>query len=70
MNAAASDNDATLNLTTTRDNLIASVKLAAEVLRRPVFPETEFEQLRQASLGRVENNRHRLHRYVQPGCRA
>ena len=57
MAANAGENDATLNLTTTRDNLTAALKLAAEVLRRPAFPETEFEQMRQASLGRVENNR-------------
>jgi zinc protease len=57
MNANAADNDGTLNLTTTRDSLAESLKLAAEVLRHPAFPETEFEQLRQALLGRVENSR-------------
>ncbi|MEQ1883609.1 MAG: pitrilysin family protein [Bryobacteraceae bacterium] len=56
MNAGGSENDATLNVTTVRDSLAASVKLAAEVLRRPSFPETEFEQMRQASLGRVESS--------------
>ena len=57
MTAGGGENDATLNITTVRANLPAALKLAAEVLRQPSFPESEFEQLRQASLGRVENNR-------------
>ena len=32
------------------------MRLAAEVLRQPAFVEAEFEQLRQASLGRVEGS--------------
>ncbi len=57
MTATGGENDATVSLTTIRANLPAALRLAAEVLRQPAFPESEFEQLRQASLGRVENNR-------------
>jgi zinc protease len=53
----ASDTDANMNVTTVRANFPAALRLAAEVLRQPAFPESEFEQLRQASLGRTENNR-------------
>ena len=51
-----SDNDGALNLNTIRPNLLPALKLAAEVLREPAFVESEFEQLRQASLGRVESS--------------
>jgi zinc protease len=57
MVANASDTDANLNVTTVRANFPAALRLAAEVLRQPAFPENEFEQIRQASLARVENNR-------------
>ena len=58
MAANGGDNDATLNITTVRANFPAALQLAAEVLRHPAFPESEFEQLRQATLGRIENSRH------------
>jgi zinc protease len=58
MTANGGDNDATVNLTTVRANFPAALRLTAEVLRHPAFPESEFEQLRQASLGRIENSRH------------
>ncbi len=54
MSANASDNDASLNLTTIHASLVPALRLAAEVLRQPAFPESEFEQLRQAQLGRTE----------------
>jgi zinc protease len=53
----ASDTDANMNVTTVRASFPAALRLAAEVMRQPAFPESEFEQLRQASLGRTENNR-------------
>src|SRR6185295_8725735 len=56
MIANAADNDANLNLTTIRTSIVPALGLAAEVLRQPAFPETEFEQLRQASLGRIEGS--------------
>jgi len=40
-----------------RASFPAALRLAAEVIRQPAFPESEFEQLKQASLGRTENNR-------------
>ena len=57
MNVNAGDNDANLGITTVRSGLPAALRLAAEVLRQPSFPEAEFEQFRQSALGRVENSR-------------
>src|SRR5262249_47956378 len=56
MGTGAGDNDASLNLATVRASIVPALRLAAEVLRQPAFVESEFEQLRQASLGRVESN--------------
>src|SRR6185369_1791868 len=56
MNASAADNDANLNVATIRASIVPALRLTAEVLRQPTFPETEFEQLRQASLGRIEGS--------------
>ena len=55
MNANAADNDANLNLTTIHASLVPALRLAAEVMRQPAFVESEFEQLRQAHLGRTES---------------
>ncbi len=57
MNANAGANEAGVTLNSVRENFPAALRLAAEVLKQPSFPENEFEQLRQASLGRVENLR-------------
>ena len=56
MNANASDNDANLSVTTIRASIVPALRLAAEVLRQPAFPEAEFEQVRQSLLGRIEGS--------------
>jgi zinc protease len=48
---------ASVSIETTRENLPAVLKLVAEILREPAFPETEFEQLRQEQLAGIEQNR-------------
>ncbi|HEY6342465.1 MAG TPA: pitrilysin family protein [Bryobacteraceae bacterium] len=48
---------ATANIDTIRANFPDALRLAAEILRQPAFPESEFEQIRQASLARVEATR-------------
>jgi zinc protease len=57
MNAGAGMTDATLSISSVRAGFTGALLLASEVLRQPAFPESEFEQLRQGQLGRVENNR-------------
>jgi zinc protease len=47
-------NGARFSFETTRDNLPAAMRLIAEVLRQPAYPENEFEQARQASLSAYE----------------
>jgi zinc protease len=45
------------SIETTRTNLPEVLKLVAEILREPAFPEKEFEQYRQQYLAGVENAR-------------
>jgi zinc protease len=54
---ASVNNGASLNISTIRTGLTGALRLAAEVLREPSFPESEFEQIRQASIGRLESQR-------------
>ena len=42
---------------TTRENLPAVMKLVAEILKDPSFPEKEFEQLKQSQLASLESSR-------------
>ena len=42
---------------TVRANIPEVLKLLAEVLRQPLFPESEFEQLRNTQLGQIEQGR-------------
>ncbi len=48
---------ATLSFETIRENLPAVMRLAAEILREPAFPEKEFEELRQENLAAIEEER-------------
>jgi zinc protease len=58
MNASGSaNNGASVSITTIHSGLMGALKLAAEVLREPAFPESEFEQVRQSSIGRIESQR-------------
>ena len=41
---------ATLTIETIRENLPAVLKLAAEILREPAFPQKEFDELKQENL--------------------
>jgi len=42
---------------TVRENLPATLRLVAEVLRQPSFPQSEFEQLRSSSLTSIDGQR-------------
>src|SRR5581483_6270588 len=48
---------ANASIETTRENLPAVMKLVAEILREPSFPESEFEQLKQQQLAAIEEQR-------------
>ncbi len=47
----------TLSINTVRAGLEGALRLAAEVLREPAFPEADLEQLRQSNIGRIEGQR-------------
>jgi len=59
---------------TIRENLPDALRLVAEILRQPSFPEAEFEQLRTASLSGLESQRsdpaalavQELRRHIEP----
>ena len=58
MNASASvNNGATVSISTVHDGFAGALRLAAEVLREPAFPESDFGQLRQSLTGRIESQR-------------
>jgi zinc protease len=48
---------ATAYVQTTRENLTPALKLIAEILKEPSFPESEFEQLKQQQLAQIETQR-------------
>jgi zinc protease len=54
---ASINNGASLSINTVRAGFAGAFALAAEVLRQPAFPESDFEQIRQASIGRLESQR-------------
>jgi zinc protease len=48
---------AMVTIETTRENLPAVMRLAAEILREPSFPDDEFDQLRRQNLAAVEEQK-------------
>jgi zinc protease len=47
----------TASISTTADNLIPALTLAAEILRDPAFAESDFDQMRQQEIARIERAR-------------
>ena len=46
-----------VTITTTRQNLVPALRLVAEILKEPSFPEAEFDQLKRETLTNLENGR-------------
>lgn len=46
-----------VNITTTKPNLPEVLKLVAEILKEPVFPQDEFEKLKNEQLAEIESQR-------------
>lgn len=65
---------ASVHIETTRENLPAVLRLVAEMLREPVFPASELEQLKEEELAGIEQQRSEptaigiteLRRYLSP----
>ncbi|MBV8816864.1 MAG: insulinase family protein, partial [Acidobacteriaceae bacterium] len=55
VNFSGGATNAAVSIQTIHENLAATLKLVAEVLREPTFPDSEFDQVKQASLARVES---------------
>ena len=54
MNVSGGPGASFVSIETVRENLPAVLALAAEILREPAFPDTEFEQVKTATLARIE----------------
>ena len=54
MTASASVSGANFSINTVRAGFPNTLRLAAEVMRQPAFPETRIEQIRQSLIGRIE----------------
>jgi zinc protease len=50
-------NNATIHIKTTEANLAGALKLAAEILREPSFPDSEFEQVRKQNVAGIEERK-------------
>jgi len=57
INVSGGVNSASANIQTVEANLPGALKLAAEILREPSFPESEFEQVRQQLIANIEEGR-------------
>lgn len=55
LKVSGSVNGLNAQMQTTKPNLAAAIRLAAQVMREPAFPESEFEQLRKQSLTGLES---------------
>ena len=47
----------TINMTSTRENLVPAMEIVADILRSPVFPEAEFTKLRDELLAGIDQAR-------------
>lgn len=57
INVSGGVSGANASVQTTAENLIPALRLAAEMLREPAFPEAEFEQVKKQTLAGIENRR-------------
>ena len=57
INVSGGIDSATATVETVEANLAGALRLAAEILRQPSFPETEFEQMRQQRIANIEAGR-------------
>ena len=57
VNVSGSLTGAGASIDTVRAGLIPALRLAAEILREPSFPESDFEQIRQAAIAQIEAGR-------------
>ena len=56
-NVGGAGNNVSVSLNTTHENLIPALRLAAEVLKEPAFPQSEFDTYKAAQIAGVEAGR-------------
>jgi len=49
--------EAGASIETTAENLVPAIRLAVQILREPLFPESDFEQLRTQQIANIERGR-------------
>jgi len=57
INVGGSATSATASIETTREKLPEAIKLVAEILKEPAFPQAEFDQIKRARLAGLESQR-------------
>ncbi len=57
MNVGGDATGVSVTLETTRDNLPAALRLAAEVLQQPAFPADQLDEIKRAQLSGLDNSR-------------
>lgn len=57
INVSGGVSGANISVQTTAENLIPALRLAAEMLREPSFPESEFDQVRKQRIAGIESRR-------------
>lgn len=57
VNVGGGATSANVSIETKRENLPAVIRLVAEILREPAFPQTEFDQLKQETLTQIESQK-------------
>jgi len=64
INVSGGLDGANASIQTTSENLIPAMRLAADMLRDPIFPDSEFDQVKKQRLAGIENRR------TEPGPQA
>jgi len=57
INVSGGSTRATASVQTTEENLIPALRLAAEMLREPAFPDVEFDQVKKQRIAAIETSR-------------
>ena len=70
MSVGGGVNNAIVSIQTTEANLAGALRLAAEILREPSFPDTEFEQVRQQQRSPASKKARAIRRRWRSGAAA
>ena len=70
LSVSSGDQGATVTLSAERETLLPALRIAADVLRRPLFPAPAFERIRSAGLAGLEASRQELDTIRRSATRA